>query len=92
MIPDGSYRAVLDRVEGDLAVLEVAGHDGPVELTVEHARLPEPGRSADSVFAVTVRDGDVRTATYDAGGTAARATDARERFDRLSERPPRDEE
>lgn len=92
MTLDGTYTAVLDRIEDDLAVLEVSDDDDDThELVVDVADLPEEGRHPDAVFEVEVSDGEIETATYDELQTEAGKEEAQDRFDRLSSRPPRNE-
>lgn len=92
-IDDGTYRAVLDRFEGDLAVLLVEdGSEVVGEMIVETDELPEAGRHADAVFTVEVADGDPTGMTYEGDETTDRKEQAQRRFDRLSRRPPGDGE
>lgn len=92
MIPDGEYSAVVDRLEETLAVLEVTTDDGFSELVVDEADLPAAGRHSDAALTVTIRDGDLIEATYDAEKTTERQDRAQNRFDRLSDRPPQPDE
>lgn len=87
MIPDGSYTAVVDRIEDGLATLEVDGEDELYELVVDAAELPEDGRHQDAILDVDVEADELVEATYDESATAGRKEDAQSRFDRLSERP-----
>ncbi|MFC6722353.1 MULTISPECIES: DUF3006 domain-containing protein [Halobacteriales] len=93
MIPDGAYTAVVDRIEDGLAavLLEEDGADA-YELLVDPAALPEDGQHADAVLTVEVQDGELHGATYNASKTEERRESAQSRFDRLSERPPSDED
>lgn len=90
MIPDGRYVAVIDRFEGDRAVvlLETEEEETVGELLVPREHLPEPARHADAVLQVTVSDGEFRAASYDEAETERRKRDAQARFDRLARRPP----
>jgi hypothetical protein len=89
---DGTYTAVLDRIEDDLAVLEVTDdEDDTHELVVDFAALPEAGRHPDAVFEVEMVAGELQTAIYDELRSESRKEDAQDRFDRLSSRPPREE-
>ncbi|MFC5972923.1 DUF3006 domain-containing protein [Halomarina salina] len=84
---DGDYVAVLDRFEGDLAVLLLEADEetvGDVSISVE--RLPEAAHHTDAVLHVTVEDGDLVDARYDEDETEARADRVQSRFDRLSRR------
>jgi hypothetical protein len=92
MIPAGDHTAVLDRFEGDLAVLEVTAGDEQYELVVDEAELPADARHPDAVLEVTVCDGALEDAVYDADASAERSEKAQRRFDRLSKRLPRDED
>lgn len=91
-IPDGEYTAVLDRIEDDLAALEVATEDDPREVVVDLGALPEDGREPDAVLTVVMEDGELVDADYRPEETAERKEDAQSRFDRLSSRPPREDE
>ena len=92
MIPDGEYRAVLDRIEDGLAALEVDVEGDPRELVVDPEALPPAARRADAVLDVRVRDGELVDADYDRRATRRRRRRAQDRFDRLSKRPPRDDD
>jgi hypothetical protein len=81
--------AVLDRFEGDLAVLVLeAGGETVGEKVVDRAALPEDARHADAVLELTLAVGDVVAVAYDADETEERGEAAQSRFDRLSRRPP----
>lgn len=89
MVTDGTYTAVLDRFEDDLAVL-VLERDGSdvADVALDRERLPEAGRQQDAVYELVVADGDVTDLSYNAEETKRRTERAQNRFDRLSERPP----
>lgn len=93
MVSDGSYTAVLDRIEDDIAtlLLEVDGEDAH-QLDVDPGALPEAARQPNSVLTVEVSDGDLVEATYEPDATEERRDAAQSRFDRLSERPPGDDD
>ncbi|GGL39694.1 hypothetical protein GCM10009037_24300 [Halarchaeum grantii] len=93
MIDDGTYTAVLDRFEGEQAVL-VLEQDGQdvTDYPVPAERLPEAGRQQDAVFDVAIEGGDLVDITYDPGETKSRRESAQQRFDRLSKRPPKRDE
>lgn len=90
-------RAVLDRFEGDLAVLLCeAGGEVVDELAVERTRLPEAGRHEGAVFDLAIdssgSDGRaLEAASYRPATTDRRTRDVQSRFDRLSERLGDDE-
>jgi hypothetical protein len=85
---DGTYTAVLDRIEGDLAVFEVVDDEEKVELLADLDGIPEAGRHPDAVFEIVVEDGELQDATYDESETEEQKDSAQSRFDRLSSRPP----
>lgn len=89
MPADGTYAGVVDRFEGDLAVvlLEVDG-ETVAERALDRSRLPEDGRHVDAVLRVDVRDGEVADVSYQPDESERRADRARRRFDELSSRPP----
>ncbi|MFB6117968.1 DUF3006 domain-containing protein [Halosegnis sp.] len=91
-LPDGTYTAVLDRVETDaegreLAVFEVRGNDERAQLVREMAILPEAGRHVDAVYEVVVADGEAAF-EYNPEESEGAQEQAQDRFDRLSTRPP----
>ncbi|WP_254535019.1 DUF3006 domain-containing protein [Halomarina litorea] len=84
------YTAVLDRFEGDDAVLVLErGGEDVDDIAVPRSDLPERGRKQDAVFAVVVRDGELRSVRYKPHATRSRGERAQSRFDRLARRPPR---
>lgn len=92
-VPDGTHTAVLDRIEDDLAVLEVSGDANSThELVVEVRSLPADGRHPNAVFEVRVTDGELRDATYDASRSEARFEEAQDRFDGLASKPREENE
>jgi hypothetical protein len=91
MIPNGTYRAVVDRFENDLAALEVEGEDERYELAVPTAALPEEGQAVDAVLVIEVDNGELVDAVYKPKETEGRKESAQSRYDRLSKRPPKDE-
>jgi hypothetical protein len=90
MLPDGTYTAVVDRIEDGIATLEVDAEDGLSALETEATELPAEARTADTVLEITVEDSALVAVTHDPDETADRASEAQRRFDRLSKRPPRD--
>jgi hypothetical protein len=93
MIPNGRYTAVVDRIEDGLAavLIEEDGTDA-YELLVEPEKLPEDGQHADAVLTVEVQNDELVEASYQPNETESRKESAQNRFDRLSERPPSDED
>ncbi|WP_436909059.1 DUF3006 domain-containing protein [Halosimplex marinum] len=92
MIPDGTYTAVVDRIEDSLATLEVDGDDELYALTVDEQDLPDPARHADAILQIELVDETLVGVDYDEQATEDRSAQAQDRFDRLSQRPPRDDE
>lgn len=92
-VDDGTYTAVVDSIEDGFATVFVErdGEDVASE-TLDVSRLPEAGRHADAILSVTVRDGEIAEWSYDPETTDDRKQAAQDRFDRLSSRPPSDDE
>ena len=92
-LADGEYTAVVDAVEDGLATVFFERDGEEVgNAVLEASRLPSEGRHADAVLSVTLGDGRIESASYEPERTAARGEAAQDRFDRLSKRPPSDEE
>jgi hypothetical protein len=92
MIPNGAYTAVLDRFEDSDPVLELTGESGRYELVVEQQALPQPARHTDAVLEIELVDEAIVAADYKPAESKQRISDAQNRFDRLSKRPPSDDE
>jgi hypothetical protein len=92
-LSDGCYTAVVDSVEDGFATVffERDGEETG-NAVLDTAALPEDARRGDAVLRVTITDGALVEAEYDAERTEVRSERAQDRFDRLSERPPSDEE
>jgi len=88
-LADGSYTAVVDSIEDGLATVffeedgEEVGH-----AVCEATELPDDGRHADAILLVTVVNGSPLRWTPDPERAMERQEEAQDRFDRLSERPP----
>jgi len=92
-LADGTYTAVVDAVEDGFATLFFERDGEEVgNAVVDAETLPEEGRRADAILAVEIADGSIATASYDPERTSDRSDAAQHRFDRLSRRPPRDDE
>ncbi len=89
---NGTYTGVVDRFEDDSAVL-LLERDGDVvgQATLPRDSLPEAANHADAVLTVTVEDNAVERLEYRPDETNHRRENAQDRFDRLSERPPDDD-
>jgi hypothetical protein len=91
-LADGTYTAVVDGIEDDLArvFFEQDGEEvGDVLLEV--SALPEAARHADAILSVTIADDELIAVEYEPDETEARQDAAQDRFDRLSKRPPDDD-
>lgn len=92
MISDGQYTAVVDRLEGAVAVVLLEADGETVgDFDVPRSDLPREGRHVDAVFDVRVEDGDVVDVDYAEAETNRRRESAQRRFDRLARRPDDEE-
>jgi hypothetical protein len=92
-LPDGGYTAVVDSVEDGLATVFFERDGEEVgNAVLEASRLPSDGQHADAILSVTLSGGRIESASYDPERTEKRSEAAQDRFDRLSKRPPSDEE
>jgi len=92
-LPDGEYTAVVDSIENDLATVFFERDGDEVgNAVLEASQLPSDAQEADAILSVTLTEGNIESATYKPEETATRAEAAQDRFDRLSERPPSDED
>ena len=93
MIPDDQYTAVVDRIEdGHATILLEEDCEDAHELVVYPEALPSEGRHSDAMLTVEITDGRLAEVKYRPDETEARQESAQSRFDRLSERPPSDDE
>ena len=93
MPSDGTYTAVVDRFEADLAVLLLEDDGETVcEVVVDEEELPADGRHVDAVLAVELEDDEVVDVTYEEAATEDRSERAQSRFDSLSQRPPSEDD
>lgn len=104
MIPDGTYTAVVDRIEDGVATLELTSvadgdeddDDGDQDerygLDVRATELPDAARRANALLTIELLEEELVAVEFDPQATAERETQAQSRFDRLSSRPPRDED
>ena len=89
---DGEYTVVVDTIEDGLATVffEQAGEEvGSAAIDAE--TLPEDARHADAILTVALTDGEFNRIRYVRELTEIRKQTAQDRFDRLSSRPPRDD-
>lgn len=92
-LDDGRYTAVVDSVEDGFVTVFFERDDEEVgNAVLDSSTLPDDARHADAILSVTIAGGELVEAEYDPERTEARAERAQDRFDRLSERPPGDED
>lgn len=90
---DGEYTAVVDTIEDGLATVFFEHDSEDVGSAIIDAEtLPETGRHADAILTATITDGEISRLAYDPDLTETRKQRAQDRFDRLSSRPPRDDD
>lgn len=97
MTLDGDYTGTIDRVVDGVAVVLVEGTDaneGEIveELTQPVDDLPADAREEGTVLRLTLEDGDLVDVEARPDETQDRLDEARDRFERLSERPPKKDE
>lgn len=93
MTAEGTYTAVVDRFEDELAVLLLEAEGDTVgEVVLDKEQLPEDGRHVDAVVIVELEDEAVVDITYEERETTDRSEQAQQRFDELSQRPPATED
>ncbi|NHN48647.1 DUF3006 domain-containing protein [Halostella sp. JP-L12] len=87
------YTGVVDRFEEDQAVV-LLERDGSVvgDVVLDRDRLPSDARRVDAVLTVRVEDDRVVELTHRPDETEDRKESAQDRFDRLSSRPPDEED
>lgn len=59
---------------------------------IDASELPEEGGHADAILSITIADGEFTAMDYDSEQTATRQEAVQDWFDRLSSRPPEDDE
>jgi len=92
-LPNGEYTAVVDTIEDGLATVFFERDGDEVGNTVlDASELPSDAQHADAILSVTLTDGYIKSASYNPEATDTRAEAAQDRFDRLSERPPADDD
>lgn len=85
--------AVIDAIEDGLATVFFEQDGEEVGSAVIDAEtLPADARHADAILAVKITDGEPSQLTYEPDRTESRKQAAQDRFDRLSSRPPRDDD
>lgn len=90
---DGTYTAVIDNVEdGYATVFFKRDVDEVGNAVIAAGQFPVDPQHDDSVLTVILTDGEVEEATYEPEETIERSSAAQDRFDRLSKRPPSDDD
>jgi len=88
----GTYTAVIDSIEDGLATVFFEQDGEEVgDVIMAASVLPEDGRHADAILSVSV-DSTAVEWIYDPQTTEARKEAAQDRFDRLSNRAPSDDD
>ncbi|MFC7076179.1 DUF3006 family protein [Haloarcula halophila] len=91
-LDDGTYTAVVDTIEDGFATVFFERDGAEVgNAVLEEAAMPEAA-GQDAIFSVEIESGSITDWAYDADTTESRQDAAQSRFDRLSSRPPSDEE
>lgn len=92
-LTDGEYTVVVDAIEDGLATVFFEQDGTEVGDAVLNAdTLPVEARHADAILTIEVTDGTLSEITYEPDQTETRKQAAQDRFDRLSSRPPRDDD
>lgn len=92
-LSDGEYTAVVDAIEDGLATVFVEQDGEEVgDAVIAAERLPDDARHADAILTVEITEGEVSRMSYDTARTETRKQAAQDRFDRLSSRPPQDDD
>ncbi|WP_160135504.1 DUF3006 domain-containing protein [Halococcus salsus] len=87
------YRGVLDRFEGDQAVVLLERNGSTIDdIVISRKQLPEDGNHVDAIFVVEIEGDRLKHITYLPDETATRSKQAQDRFRDLSERPPDENE
>jgi hypothetical protein len=90
---DGEYTAVVDSIEDGLATVFFEQDGAEVGHAVINAtELPEDARHADAILSATLAGGELTETDYDPKRTETRQDAAQDRFDRLSSRPPSEDD
>lgn len=85
---DGTYQAVLDRIEDDLAVFLVEDEATQLEYSLEELSEYDVELSEGDIVEVAIQDGELIAITPEVQETQSRLDRMRDKFDRLAERPP----
>ncbi|WP_311174129.1 DUF3006 family protein [Halobellus ordinarius] len=90
---DGEYTAVVDTIDDGLATVFFEQDGEEVgSATIDADTLPVEARHADAILTVDITDTEITRLKYEPDRTEDRNQAAQDRFDRLSSRPPRDDD
>lgn len=90
MTLDGEYTATIDRIVSGIAVVLVEDDGETVdEVHIDPEDLPDGSDGEGAVLHLTFEDGELVEIEGAPDETEARLEKARDRFERLSERPPK---
>jgi hypothetical protein len=92
-LTDGEYTAVVDTVEDGLATVFFEQDGEEVgSAVIDTEILPTDASYADAILSVEISDGEISRTDYQPDLTEIRKRNAQDRFDRLSSRPPSDDD
>jgi hypothetical protein len=92
-LPDGEYTAVVDSIEDGLATVFFEQDGDEVgDALLDVSQVPNDGQHTDAVFSAIIMDGGIEESLYDPEQTKQRSEAAQSRFDRLSSRPPSEDD
>ncbi|WP_311171790.1 DUF3006 domain-containing protein [Halobellus ordinarius] len=92
-LDDGQYTAVVDTIEDGLATIFFEQDGDEVgDAIIDANTLPADARHADAILTVEIAAAEINQMDYEPERTETRKQSAQDRFDRLSSRPPRDDD
>jgi len=92
-VTDGEYTAVVDSIEDGLATIFFERDGTEVDhAVIDATELPDDARHADAILSVTLAGGELTETDYAPERTETRQDAAQDRFDRLSSRPPTEDD
>lgn len=90
---EGEYTAVVDAIEDGLATVFFEQDGEEIgSTTIDAETLPADARHAYAILTVEITDSEFIKMSYKPDQTETRKQDAQDRFNRLSSRPPRDDD
>ncbi|MDS0223742.1 DUF3006 domain-containing protein [Haloarcula sp. S1AR25-5A] len=92
-VADGEYTAVVDSIEDGLATVFFEQDGAEVgHAVIDTTELPDDARHANAILSVTLAGEELTETDYDPERTETRQDAAQDRFDRLSSRPPTEDD